>query len=79
MGIAALHAFTALQPQCPPRFARPVGNGLDPAVLLVASIAASGTDGGVDGQLSDAAVTAIAALLIPQRQRYGHSESRHGC
>ncbi len=79
IGIAALHAFAALQPQCPTRTERPVAKGLDPAALLAAAITASGTDGSHDDQLSNAAVTAIAALLIPQRQRYGHGESRYGC
>ena len=71
--MAALHAFTALQPQCPARPAEAGVKGPDPAALIVATLAARGTDDR-DKQLSDAAVTAIAALLIPPEQQYGRGK-----
>ena len=73
----ALQPCTPLLLSQPPFAAWSAGTGEagpDAAALLVASIAVSDVTNTLDAQRANAAVTAVASLLIPPEHCYGHGD-----
>ena len=72
----ALRALAALQL---PFAARTGADGRDPAALLVAAMTLGDSGDVLDAQISAAAPTAVAALLVPPDHHYGHGETASCC